>query len=211
MSFIPSAVSGALKPVTSNITFTPAPEDVSTSLITEVVWLKTPPNSQPSLLVRVMNRVQDHEHLYLVHRPSATFIWSTTLIRESQTPDGAWWDRLQTIKPTANGGWVETTERDGYYHIMYYSSPAEKGRWLTSGQWEVTEIVSIALGRVWYLSTQVGSTQRHFYRFVETSFDSISAFFKQYEIAFLWRQPFRNSYTHLTLTSRRTLSWPGPT
>ncbi|KAI8901724.1 dipeptidyl peptidase IV N-terminal region-domain-containing protein [Globomyces pollinis-pini] len=148
-------------------------------LITEVNWI-----DGVSLFVRLMNRVQDIQRLFLVELKQDA--WIATLVREEATPDGAWHNHLQPLRliPSAVGkssSYIELMDHpDGYAHIAYFKSLADKKpfSWLTSGKWEVSDIkgIDIEKGVVYYLSTQVtenvhDATQRHLY---SVSFDGDS-------------------------------------
>ncbi|KAJ3203207.1 hypothetical protein HDU82_006759 [Entophlyctis luteolus] len=96
---MPSATSAAARDV--EVAFSPAdsmfPDD--DRLFVEVNWV-----SEDALLVRMMNRVQDQQLLYLVQSPKETSsdgngtsansatgeIWTGTLVRNEKSSDGAW-------------------------------------------------------------------------------------------------------------------------
>ncbi|KAJ2998634.1 hypothetical protein HDV02_004264 [Globomyces sp. JEL0801] len=113
-------------------------------LITEVNWI-----DGVSLFVRLMNRVQDIQRLFLVELKQDA--WIATLVREEATPDGAWHNHLQPLRliPSAVGkssSYIELMDHpDGYAHIAHFKSLADKKpfSWLTSGKWEVSDIKGI--------------------------------------------------------------------
>ncbi|TPX62178.1 hypothetical protein PhCBS80983_g00697 [Powellomyces hirtus] len=142
-------------------------------LIVEVAWV-----SDESLLVRMTNRVQDSQRLYLVASetgPSGTQ-WKGKMVRNHTETDGGWITRLQPLRvipPStavgrSNPSYVELAENEaGYSHLAYYSSieSPEPKVWLTSGKWEVDKILAVdsEKGRVYFTSTEQGPTQRHVY------------------------------------------------
>ncbi|KAI9203272.1 dipeptidyl peptidase IV N-terminal region-domain-containing protein [Polychytrium aggregatum] len=145
-------------------------------LIVEVNWV----DENSRLLVRLTNRVQDTQRLFLVSlttdQASGLPAWIGTLVREETTPDGAWINQLRplhVIEPSSAVGraepsYVELAEdENGYTHIAYYAkvSANKPTSWLTTGPWEVTQISGIDFDRgiIYYISTQEGSTQRHLY------------------------------------------------
>ncbi|RKO96343.1 hypothetical protein CAUPRSCDRAFT_11966, partial [Caulochytrium protostelioides] len=114
-------------------------------LFTELTWIDT-----DRFLVRTMNRVQDHQQLFLVTRTETaaagdapSVAWKPQLVRNETTPDGAWFSMLQpltllrdpaTLMPNATAttaerpaprkraGYLELKETDaGFTHIAYYA------------------------------------------------------------------------------------------
>jgi dipeptidyl aminopeptidase B len=78
--------SNASVPVMVNIGF-----DDDDRIFTQIDWI-----SDTTFLVRVMNRVQDVQRLYLVTFESSE--WSAKLLRDEATPDGAWHNRRQPLR-----------------------------------------------------------------------------------------------------------------
>ncbi|KAJ3330231.1 hypothetical protein HDU76_006156 [Blyttiomyces sp. JEL0837] len=151
------------------IVFDPAYPDED-RLIVEVKWA----TANDTLLVRMMNRVQDSQRLFVVHAVNDT--WQATKVREEQNSDKAWFTLLQpitVIPPAPSLGrahptYLELKENDaGFMHIAYFDSliEAKPTTWLTSGPFEVTEVsaVNAQKGIVYFMSTEQGSTQRHLY------------------------------------------------
>ncbi|KAJ3038694.1 hypothetical protein HK097_003092 [Rhizophlyctis rosea] len=145
-------------------------------LITEVTWI----GENDKLLVRVMNRVQDVQRLFLVEYVQGVngtqSDWVGRIVRDESTGDGGWFNKLQPltyIPPSSavgrqNPSYLELMEdAKGYTHLAYFADVSDKEpkAWLTSGEWEVTGVVGrdADKGVVYYLSTEEGSTQRHLY------------------------------------------------
>ncbi|KAI9326562.1 dipeptidyl peptidase IV N-terminal region-domain-containing protein [Zopfochytrium polystomum] len=141
-------------------------------LIVEVKWV-----TKISLLMRMMNRVQDAQRVFLVEKTKgANGTWIATKVRDEKYDDEAWFTFLQpitVIPPSAAVGrkdssYIEIQDNaDGFSHIAYYSSvsDAKPSVWLTSGHWEVTNVYAADpdKGVVYFASTEEGSTQRHLY------------------------------------------------
>ncbi|KAJ3088883.1 hypothetical protein HK102_007706 [Quaeritorhiza haematococci] len=168
--------------LTFPVTFPPsqmfAPDD---SLIVEVKWM----TSNDTLLVRVMNRVQDVQRIFMVKKivvpEGATVggqvVWNATLVRDEPSRDGAWFNLLQPITyvpPSATNpdrlapSYIELMEdADGYTHLAYFGSisASKPTAWLTNGKWEVTSVVGVDVekDKIYYLSTEEGSMQRQLY------------------------------------------------
>ncbi|KAJ3195547.1 hypothetical protein HK101_011837 [Irineochytrium annulatum] len=138
-------------------------------LIVEVRWL-----TNDTLIVRMTNRMQDSQRIYLVQ--SEEQAWMGTLLREEENEDGAWFNNLQpitVIPPSSSVGrthasYLELKEdARGHTHLAYFASVTSPKplTWLTAGSFEVTsvEAVDATTGCVYYTSTEEGSTQRHLY------------------------------------------------
>ncbi|KAJ1982080.1 Dpp4p [Dimargaris verticillata] len=145
------------------------------TIFTNFKWMT---EGHDTLLVNVMNRVQDHSKLYLVHSESG----KGSVVRErneatSVGGDGAWVEidqGLVYVAPSeAQGikqpGYLDTLIRDDFYHIAYFDSltAKEPTHWLTQGPWNV-ERQSLQWdpvnGYVYYLSREQSSIQTHLYR-----------------------------------------------
>ncbi|GJJ79193.1 dipeptidyl aminopeptidase B [Entomortierella parvispora] len=136
-------------------------------IIAEVKWTT---ESSDALLVKVQNRVQNHEKLVLVDPLKLT----GKIVREwnAGKEDGGWIDMQQNIryiapsKAVPQGGYLDIVNNDGYNHIALYTPidhPTPK--WLTSGTWEVQSIDAVdnEEGLVFYISTEKSSVERHLY------------------------------------------------
>ncbi|KAI8805787.1 dipeptidyl peptidase IV N-terminal region-domain-containing protein [Cladochytrium replicatum] len=147
-----------------------APED---RLIVDVKW-----SGPTELLVKTMNRVQDEERVFVVRMDvgeDGHESWISTLTRKRKSTDGAWIDRAEPriIPPSAAVGrmaasYVELMEdANGYAHLAYFRSVNETKptAWLTSGTWEVTEVVAVVpeTAQIFFMSTEDGSVNRHLY------------------------------------------------
>ncbi|KND00689.1 hypothetical protein, variant [Spizellomyces punctatus DAOM BR117] len=142
-------------------------------LIVEVNWVR-----EDAMLVRMTNRIQSHQKLFLTElKTSATgATWKSNLVRQDVVSDNGWINRLQPIvfvPPSKavgrqNPSYLEVMEdENGYAHIAYFSTVTEvkPTAWLTSGLWEIADIVGIdgERGIVYFTSTERGPSQRHLY------------------------------------------------
>ncbi|KAF9394945.1 hypothetical protein CPC16_009783 [Podila verticillata] len=141
--------------------------DVEDRIIAEVNWAT---EGSDALLVKVQNRVQNHEKLVLVN-PSTL---AGKVVREwnAGKEDGGWIDMQQSIryvapsKAVSAGGYLDIGNNNGYNHIALYTpinNPNPK--WLTSGEWEVQTISAVNdnTGTVYYISTEKSGVERHLY------------------------------------------------
>ncbi|KAJ3071201.1 hypothetical protein HDU98_005683 [Podochytrium sp. JEL0797] len=183
----PAATSSLDRDIT--VSFSPAesvfPDD--DRLIVEAKWF--PGSTQ--LLVRMMNRVQDHQRVYLVKyvesmpRRDATNstgpAWVGTLVRDEKSVDGAWLNGLQpahilenpssasATAKNADAGYLELAEdAAGFSHIAHYDRGEAKSpnKWLTTGEdFEVAKILHIDSDRglVFYLASAKDGVERHVY------------------------------------------------
>ncbi|KAJ3025971.1 UNVERIFIED_CONTAM: hypothetical protein HDU68_006411 [Siphonaria sp. JEL0065] len=166
---VPAATSASTRNV--GVLFSP-PESVfpdDDRLIVEAKWME----DGNSLLVRMMNRVQDQQRLYLVRSPETSDksdavkaavngtananAWIGTLVRDEKSGDGAWLLNSGQLQPIhvlppskvasrPNPGYLELAEDStGNAHIAYYNSITAKTptHWLTKGDFEVTQIAHV--------------------------------------------------------------------
>ncbi|KAI1306255.1 hypothetical protein EDD11_004841 [Mortierella claussenii] len=158
---VPSAMK-PLDPVDLDTIF-----EAKNRIVAEVKWAT---EGSSALLVKVQNRVQNHEKLVLVEPTTL----KGKVVREwnAGKEDGGWIDMQQSIRYVApckavpQGGYLDIANNDGYNHIALYSpidSPIPK--WLTSGKWEVQSIAAVndQAGRAYYISTEKASIERHLY------------------------------------------------
>ncbi|KAF9358129.1 hypothetical protein BGX26_002420 [Mortierella sp. AD094] len=160
-SFRPSALQ-PLDPIALDAVFEP-----KNRIIAEVKWAT---EGSSALLVKVQNRVQNHEKLVLVTPSTLT----GKVVREwnAGKEDGGWIDMQQSIRYVApskavpEGGYLDIGNNNGYNHIALYT-PIDNAtpKWLTSGEWEVQSIAAVngQDGLVYYISTEKSSVERHLY------------------------------------------------
>ncbi|KAG0334220.1 hypothetical protein BG004_000506 [Podila humilis] len=136
-------------------------------IIAEVKWAT---EGSDALLVKVQNRVQNHEKLVLVNPGSL----KATVVREwnAGQEDGGWIDMQQSMryvapsKAVSAGGYLDIANNKGFNHIALYTpinNPTPK--WLTSGEWEVQSISAVdeKTGDIYYISSEKSSVERHLY------------------------------------------------
>ncbi|KAH6561437.1 hypothetical protein BASA50_005658 [Batrachochytrium salamandrivorans] len=138
-------------------------------LIVEVNWV----THNDTMLVRLMNRVQDIQRVFMVKGVELNGIvtWNTTLVRDEATPDGAWHNNLQPLVPVlgnSDSSYIEIMDNaDGFAHLALFSHADQSTptSWITSGPWEVTAVSGqdSVKGIIYFISTEQGSTQRHLY------------------------------------------------
>jgi dipeptidyl-peptidase-4 len=126
-------------------------------IIGEVAWVT---EDHSSLIFRTYNRVQDQEKLILVD----TATLSAKVVRE-RVADPGWIENNIAITYVGNGTYLDLSDASGYQHIYLYRIDSSTPTAVTSGDWEVTGILSVdAEGRkVYYQSTEHASNERHVY------------------------------------------------
>ncbi|CAG8532746.1 8338_t:CDS:10, partial [Scutellospora calospora] len=140
-------------------------------IITEVCWV-----GNDSVLVRVMNRVQDIARVVLVD----TISRNGTTVREENADiiDGGWFEITKSWVFLEKGGsihqdsYIDVVVNNGYNHLAIFSPiNSSTPQYLTSGNWEVVEGVK-AVDRkrelIYFISTEKSSIERHLY---SVSFD----------------------------------------
>ncbi|KKZ67755.1 dipeptidyl peptidase 4 [[Emmonsia] crescens] len=136
-------------------------------IIGEVAWVT---EKHQEVVFRAFNRVQDQEKIVLVHAPSG----KASVVRERDGTDG-WLDNLLSIRyvgkvknDKAKGNkayYVDISDESGWAHLYLFPVKGGEPIPLTSGEWEVTALVSVDTERelIYYLSTKHHATERHLY------------------------------------------------
>lgn len=106
-----------------------------------------------------LNRLQNHFEVLLCDSSGASrVVYDERNDRYVERVDG----RTVTFLPDGDS-FVVRSERDGFMHLYLYSvSEGLLGR-ITSGEWEVTELLGIEGDRVYYLSTETSPLRRDLY------------------------------------------------
>lgn len=139
------------------------------TIIGEVAWVT---DGHSAVIYRAFNRVQDKEKHVLVN-PEAK---SSTVVRERDGTDG-WLDNslaISYVGGVKSGGaktstrktyYVDLSDESGWMHIYLYPVSGGKPIQLTSGSWEVENILYIDAARalIYYSATTRHSTERHIY------------------------------------------------
>ena len=106
-----------------------------------------------------LNRLQNHFEVLLCDSSGASrVVYDERNDRDVERVDG----RTVTFLPDGDR-FVVRSERDGFMHLYLYGvSEGLLGR-ITSGEWEVTELLGIEGDRVYYLSTETSPLRRDLY------------------------------------------------
>ena len=128
------------------------------TIIGEVAWVT---DNSSSVIFRAFNRVQDHEKLVLVDTADN----SASVVRERSDQLG-WIDDNIAIKYIpGKSSYVDMSDESGWNHLYLYQVGASKPTPITTGEWEVTAVLSIDANNetIYYQSTERDSTERHIY------------------------------------------------
>jgi dipeptidyl-peptidase-4 len=120
-------------------------------------------NSAEVLALIRMNRLQNK--LELLHANPSTGSSQVIITENSETyVDLDYNDNLVYLKD--NKGFIMTSERSGFKHIYLYKMDGTLERQITSGDWEVTEMVGYDEKRkiAYFISAEDGPLERQFYR-----------------------------------------------
>jgi dipeptidyl-peptidase-4 len=131
--------------------------DLHDALLARVRWR---PDSR-SLFVQKLNRIQNRLELLAADVSRGR---SRLVLREE---DPHWVNVADILHFLQNGAeFLWSSERDGFRHLYRYSSDGRLLARLTSGEWEVTDLVGVDEpgGRVYFISTQAGPLERQLYR-----------------------------------------------
>jgi dipeptidyl-peptidase-4 len=137
--------------------------EANDTIVGEVAWVT---DEHSSVLLHVFNRVQDLEKYVLVDVASG----NTTTSRERDGSDG-WLDNNLAINyiGSVNGSnetwYVDLSDQSGWNHLYLFPIHGGDNVTLTSGEWEVTNILSVDSEKelIYYRSTTFHSTSRHVY------------------------------------------------
>ncbi|KAI9144871.1 dipeptidyl peptidase IV N-terminal region-domain-containing protein [Paraphysoderma sedebokerense] len=158
---------------TTNATTVKFPANISFSddqrIFTDLKWI-----DNSSLLVKVMNRVQDNCRCIAVKVSDDEKVEPTAeMVREENVKDKNQWVRihhqvtpLPVLPSNAQPSYIDMIPHNGYIHLAWFKSVKEKEPvFLTSGDWEVTDIKGLDTekGLVYFLSTKNGSIHRNLY------------------------------------------------
>ena len=124
-------------------------------LMVRVDWLR----DSSGLLVQKANRIQNRLELRRVPLRGK----AATIIEEKDEHWVNFSDAYRVLERSDRLVW--SSERSGFRHLYLYSlDGSELGR-ITSGEWEVTELVGVdeEAERVYYLSTKASPLERHLY------------------------------------------------
>ncbi|PYI28944.1 putative dipeptidyl peptidase 4 [Aspergillus indologenus CBS 114.80] len=131
-------------------------------IIGQVSWLT---DTHTTLAVKTFNRVQDLQAVVAVDTASGL----VEIINERDGTDG-WIDNtpikyIGAIDNTSSLYYLDLSDRSGWFHLWLFPLSGGEPIALTSGDWEVTSILSVDRSRqlIYYLSTQHHSTERHLY------------------------------------------------
>jgi len=109
-----------------------------------------------------LNRLQNQ--LDLFHANSRTGASNIVLTETAETyVDMDYNDNLHYLK--GNKGFIRTSEKDGFKHIYHHDINGKELRQITSGSWEVTELVGVdeRSNKIYFTSTERSPLERHLY------------------------------------------------
>ncbi|KAL2687895.1 diacylglycerol pyrophosphate phosphatase [[Neocosmospora] mangrovei] len=134
-------------------------------IIGEVAWVT---DDHSAVIYRAFNRVQDKD-AHVVVDPTTL---KSKQVRERDGTDG-WLEHTLSISyvgPLSASGketyYVDVSDEDGWNHIYLYPVNGGDAIQLTSGEWEVTNILNIDTARslVYFQAAKRHSTERHVYK-----------------------------------------------
>jgi dipeptidyl-peptidase-4 len=117
-------------------------------------------NADSELFFYRVNRLQNHFEVVLAETDGTTrTIYDETSPTYVERPD----DSTVTFLEDGDRFVVRNETRTGWMHLYLYS--IEKGflNPITSGEWEVTELLGVRKNVVWYMSTELSPLSRNFY------------------------------------------------
>lgn len=107
-----------------------------------------------------VNRRQNHFDVLLADGEGKTrVIYDEVSPRYVERPD----DETVTFLADGDRFIVKNETRTGWMHLYLHSIRKGFLNAITSGEWEVTELLGIRGGRVWYMSSEASPLERHLY------------------------------------------------
>ncbi|WP_461631597.1 S9 family peptidase [Labilibaculum euxinus] len=116
------------------------------------------------IYIQVLNRSSDHAKLNKYEAVTGKFV--KTLFEEK---DDRWVEpshELIFLKNNTNQFIYQTNNRDGFNHAYLYDTDGKLIKQLTSGDWEITEILGFDKSEknMFFVSTEVSPIERHAYK-----------------------------------------------
>ncbi|RYD30336.1 MAG: S9 family peptidase, partial [Sphingomonadales bacterium] len=112
-----------------------------------------------TLLVQRQNRAQTVLDMLAVDPATG----ASRVLFSEKSGDRSWINLSDAYRPLKDGGLIWWSERDGHGHLYRFKS----GKWtqLTTGEWEVADIVGVdeASGRITFTGNKDGVLERHLY------------------------------------------------
>ncbi|WVQ93213.1 hypothetical protein IAU59_000277 [Kwoniella sp. CBS 9459] len=131
-------------------------------IIIEIGWV-----ANDALLVKEIDRAARIGNVILFQGGANQGDIVRILGEDGEQGDNGWIDHGQNVIPVKGpvGGYLDIVPNEGYNHIAFFSPlNASKPIWVTSGEWEVTEIsgVDAERGLIYFMSANP-SIDRHLY------------------------------------------------
>ena len=111
------------------------------------------------LCVFTMNRLQNHLILHKVDADNgSSVVWY-------EEKDEAYIEISDDIRFLKDGGFIWTSDKDGYMHIYHIDKKGNQKRQITKGEWDVTRFYGLnpKTGMLYYQSAEVHPTERNIY------------------------------------------------
>ncbi|WWC91210.1 uncharacterized protein L201_006152 [Kwoniella dendrophila CBS 6074] len=131
-------------------------------IIIEVGWV-----ADDALLVKEIDRAARKGNVVLFQDGKNQGDIVRTLGKNGEEGDDGWIDHGQNVIPVRGtvGGYLDIVPNGGYNHIALFSPiNAAEPIWITSGEWEVTDIAGVDVARqIIYFMAATPSIDRHLY------------------------------------------------
>jgi dipeptidyl-peptidase 4 len=123
------------------------------TLIARVDWM---PGAR-EIAVQRLSRIQDHLELLAADARSG----KVRRLLEERDPH---WINIHDMLHFLDGGrFLWASERTGHRHLYLYNSAGEQQAQLTTGDWEVVQVNTVAAGKVYFTATKESPLERHLY------------------------------------------------
>ena len=132
-------------------------DTVSEKYLTNITWSP----DEKSIYIQVLNRAQNHMKLNKYNAENGTLI--NTLF-EVTNPKYVEPEHPLIFIDGKSDKFIYQTRNNGYNHAYLYSDNGKLIRQITTGKWEITDILSVDKNDMYYISTQESPLERHLYK-----------------------------------------------
>lgn len=142
---------------TKQTTYIESQDTISEKYLTNITW----GTEEKSIYIQVLNRAQNHMKLNKYSIEKGEFI--QTLFEEKNDKYVEPQHALKFLTNKKNQ-FIYQSRKDGYNHAYLYNTNGDLLKQITTGKWEVMDIIHISNNTIYYTSTEESPIERHLYK-----------------------------------------------
>eukprot|EP01126_Amoeba_proteus_P055260 TRINITY_DN6849_c0_g1_i14.p1 TRINITY_DN6849_c0_g1~~TRINITY_DN6849_c0_g1_i14.p1 ORF type:complete len:385 (-),score=58.31 TRINITY_DN6849_c0_g1_i14:1140-2294(-) len=129
--------------------------NITDEYFTLLLW-----NSNDSILIRTLNRLQNKEKFHICDVTKGV---ETSVVSQEQT--SGWVESRQDVVFVDSENLVYVANNSGYYHLSLFRVSDWSFKFLTSGEWDVISILGVSAQEreIFYTSSEPDPTEKHIY------------------------------------------------